>query len=174
MGKEGRKKTRKCKKGGKWEGFGWRLHSQWVYWSRVCCFIARQAPLSMEFSRQEYWSAFPFPTPENLPDPGIKLTSLAPTALASGFLTTVTWEAPIGLTVCYNLNSVHPNKTRLTSKLILLTSIAKLLLKTNNYAEIWRHAIDEDRVPLRNLRNSWEVVRRASNENTTYHHRLRF
>ena len=141
--------------------------------SCVLSFIARQAPLSMEFSRQEYWSAFPFPTPVNLPDPGIKLTFLAPTALASGFLTTVTWEAPIGLTVCYNLNSVHPNKTRLTSKLILLTSIAKLLLKTNNYAEIWRHAIDEDRVPLRNLRNSWEVVRRASNENTTYHHRLR-
>ena len=31
-----------------------------------------QAPLSMGFSRQEYWSGLPFPPPEDLPDPGIK------------------------------------------------------------------------------------------------------
>ena len=34
--------------------------------------VARQAPLSMEFSRQEYWSGLPFPSPGDLPDPGIK------------------------------------------------------------------------------------------------------
>ena len=34
--------------------------------------VAHQAPLSMEFSRQEYWSVLTFPTPEDLPDPGIK------------------------------------------------------------------------------------------------------
>ena len=39
--------------------------------------IACQAPLSMEFSRQEYWSGLPFPTPGDLPDPGIKPRSLA-------------------------------------------------------------------------------------------------
>ena len=33
--------------------------------------VARQAPLSMEFSRQEYWSGLPFPTSEDLPNPGI-------------------------------------------------------------------------------------------------------
>ena len=33
--------------------------------------VAYQAP-SMEFSRQEYWSGLPFPSPENLPDPGIE------------------------------------------------------------------------------------------------------
>ena len=33
---------------------------------------ARQAPLSMEFSRQEYWSGLPFSSPEDLPDPGIE------------------------------------------------------------------------------------------------------
>ena len=33
---------------------------------------AHQAPLFMEFSRQEYWGGFPFPTPRNLPNPGIK------------------------------------------------------------------------------------------------------
>ena len=34
--------------------------------------VARQVPLSMEFSRQEYWSRLPFPSPGDCPDPGIK------------------------------------------------------------------------------------------------------
>ena len=34
--------------------------------------VAFQAPPSMEFSRQEYWSGLPFPSPGDLPDPGIK------------------------------------------------------------------------------------------------------
>ena len=34
--------------------------------------VARQAPLSVEFSRQEYWSESPFPSPGDLPDPGIR------------------------------------------------------------------------------------------------------
>ena len=38
---------------------------------------ARQAPLSMEFSRQEYWSGKPFPSPGDLPDPGIEPASPA-------------------------------------------------------------------------------------------------
>ena len=37
--------------------------------------VAHQAPLSMGFSRQEYWSGLPFPTPGDLPDPGIELRS---------------------------------------------------------------------------------------------------
>ena len=39
--------------------------------------IAHQAPLSMEFSRQEYWRGLPFPSPGDLPDPGIKPRSSA-------------------------------------------------------------------------------------------------
>ena len=39
--------------------------------------VAYQAPLSMGFSRQEYWSGLPFPSPGDLPDPGIKLKSPA-------------------------------------------------------------------------------------------------
>ena len=39
--------------------------------------VACQAPLSMEFSRQEYWSGLPFHSPGDLPDPGIKPRSLA-------------------------------------------------------------------------------------------------
>ena len=34
--------------------------------------VASQAPLSMGFFRQEYWSGLPFPSPEHLPDPGIE------------------------------------------------------------------------------------------------------
>ena len=37
--------------------------------------IARQAPLSMDFSRQENWSGLPCPSPEDLPNPGIELRS---------------------------------------------------------------------------------------------------
>ena len=39
--------------------------------------IARQAPLSMGFSRQEYWSGLPFPSPGDLPDSGLKPRSPA-------------------------------------------------------------------------------------------------
>ena len=47
--------------------------------------IAHQALLSMEFSRQEYWSGLPFPPAGDLPDPGIELAS---PALAGGFFPT--------------------------------------------------------------------------------------
>ena len=47
-----------------------------------------QAPLSMGFSRQEYWSGLPFPSPGDLPDPGIKPASLKSPTLAGGFFTT--------------------------------------------------------------------------------------
>ena len=39
--------------------------------------VAYQASLSMEFSRQEYWSVLPFPSPGDLPDPGIEPRSPA-------------------------------------------------------------------------------------------------
>ena len=47
--------------------------------------VAHQASLSMEFSRQEYWSQFPFPSLGNLPDSGIKPGSPLSPALAGGF-----------------------------------------------------------------------------------------
>ena len=50
--------------------------------------VVPQAPLSMEFSRQEYWSGLPYPTPRDLPDPGIKPTCPACPALADRFSTT--------------------------------------------------------------------------------------
>ena len=51
--------------------------------------IARQAPLSMEFSRQEYWRGLPFSTPGDLPSPGMEPMSLVSPLLADRFFTTV-------------------------------------------------------------------------------------
>ena len=57
--------------------------------------MARQAPLSMGFSRQEYWSGLPH-LPGNLPDLGIEPMSLISSAIAGGFfMTSTTWEAPV-------------------------------------------------------------------------------
>ena len=56
--------------------------------------VARQAPLSMGFSRQEYWSGLPRPPLRDLPDPGMEPVSLMSPALLFGFFTTrATWEA---------------------------------------------------------------------------------
>ena len=51
--------------------------------------VAHQAPLSMEFCRQENWSGFPFPTPRDLPYPGIEPGSFGSSALEGGFFTSV-------------------------------------------------------------------------------------
>ena len=63
--------------------------SLWSIWT-----VAHQAPLSMGFSRQEYWSGLPFPPPGDLPDPEIEPTSPASPALAWGFFTTETLGKP--------------------------------------------------------------------------------
>ena len=65
----------------------WLFETQWT--------ITCQAPLSMEFPRQECWSGLPFPSPGDLPNPGMEPTFLVAPVLVSGFLTTcATWEAP--------------------------------------------------------------------------------
>ena len=58
----------------KWSEVKWLSHVQLFAtpWT-----VAYYAPLSMGFSRQEYWSGLPFPSPEDLPDPGIKPRSSA-------------------------------------------------------------------------------------------------
>ena len=79
------------------------LRYQWSMSPKLLCCVrlfvipwtlACQAPLSMRFFRQEYWSGLPCPPPEDLPDPGIQPSSLTSLALAGGFFTTsATWEA---------------------------------------------------------------------------------
>ena len=58
-------------------------------WSVAC-----KAPLSMKFSRQEYWSGLPLPPPGDVPDPRIEPKSPAPLTLAGRFpAISATWEA---------------------------------------------------------------------------------
>ena len=65
-----------------------------------CGTVAHQLPLSTGLVWQEYWSRLPCPSPGNLPDPGIKPTSLMSSALAGRFFTTsTTWEALLSLEV---------------------------------------------------------------------------
>ena len=52
--------------------------------------VAHKAPRSMGFSRQKYWSGLPFPSPGELPNPGIESTSFMSPTLAGGFFTTST------------------------------------------------------------------------------------
>ena len=59
--------------------------------------VVHQASLSLEFSRQGYWSGLPFPPPGYLPDPGIEPVSLKSPALASRIFTAIaTLEAQAG------------------------------------------------------------------------------
>ena len=51
--------------------------------------VAHQTTLPVEFSRHDYRSGFPFPTPGHLPEPGIERASLVSAALSGGFFTTV-------------------------------------------------------------------------------------
>ena len=65
----------------------------WTLWT-----VAHQGPLSMGFSRQEYWSGLPCPPTGDLPDPGIELVSLMSPALVGGFFTTsAIWEGLLAI-----------------------------------------------------------------------------
>ena len=57
--------------------------------------VAHQAPLSIGFSRQEYWYGLPFPSPGDLPDPWIESVSLTFPELAGGFFTTKSPGKPL-------------------------------------------------------------------------------
>ena len=79
--------------------------------------VACQAPLSMEFSRQQYWNVLLFPPPGFLPDPGLELTSLVSPALADRFFTvTPPGNALICIVLLYEhvlYINVHKNTVRL-------------------------------------------------------------
>ena len=85
--------------------------------------VTHQAPLSMGFSGQEYWSRLPSPSPGDLPNPGIEPTSPASPALAGGFFTTSTtmdicirmtespWSSPEAITALFIGYTPIQNKT---------------------------------------------------------------
>ena len=69
--------------------------------------LALQAPLSMGFSRQEYWSGLPFPSPGDLSDLGTELESLRSPGMASGFFITSTTQNIICKRPLLNCCAVH-------------------------------------------------------------------
>ena len=69
--------------------------------------VLHQAPLSLGFSRQEYWSGLPFPTSGALPHPGIEPMSLVSPTLAGGFFTTV----PPGEAYTHTHTHTHTHST---------------------------------------------------------------
>ena len=76
------------------------------HWVLLCVTpwtVAHQTPLSMDFSRQDYWSGLPCPPPEGLPNPGIKPVFLmSPAVVGRSFTTSVTWS----LGLCLHLSSL--------------------------------------------------------------------
>ena len=73
------------------------VHAKQSRFSHVRLFATHwthQAPLSLGFSRQEYWSGLPCPPPRDIPNPGTEPTSLTSPALAGRFFTTSTTGKP--------------------------------------------------------------------------------
>ena len=74
-----------------------------------------RSPLSMGFSRQEYWSGLPWPPPGELPDPGMESASLQSPALSGGFFTThATWKA------LFQVEHITKKKKKLNSRCFMM------------------------------------------------------
>ena len=89
--------------------------------------IAHQAPLSMGFPRQEHWSRLPFPSPGDLPNPGIKPRS--PT-LAGRFLTTEPWGKPYERLYRNTYSWHYFQKALLIPLYLMVVSTQQLLLNS--------------------------------------------
>ena len=92
--------------------------------------VAHQAPLSMGFSRQEYWSGLPYLPPGDLPDPGIDLASLTSAALAGGFFTASA--------------IVHMNWLQIQGQVVSVTWKGETLSPTCATLDTWSHHLKLD------------------------------
>ena len=90
--------------------------------------VACQAPLSIGFSRQEYWSGLPCPPPGDLPNPGIEPVSLLFPELAGGFLPLVPPGKPIQSICSFKINSFYCKKLRPKEGATLIAQSIKKLL----------------------------------------------
>ena len=99
--------------------------------------LAHQAPLSMEFSRQAYWSGLPFPPPGDLPNLGTTPMSLESSALAGGFFTT---EPPGKHSALYTSFYIFSLSVFLEKLMNYSRKIHSYQISSSvqlNYAEIW-------------------------------------
>ena len=105
---------------------GLKLYACYVAWvmsdSVIPWTVANQAPLSMGFSKQEYWSGLPFPPPGDLPDPGIKFTSPTAPGLQADSLLLSHWKSP---------EIKHTWVQMLTRSLITLNKLLEISLSLN-------------------------------------------
>ena len=84
------------------------------------CPAPTQAPLSMGFSRQDYWSELPCPSPGDLPDTGIEPISLVSPCTGKFFTTSTTWRAQCFLVKLYLWASVEDIKAHICEILFKL------------------------------------------------------
>ena len=110
--------------------------------SSVCLFetlwtVAHQAPLSMGFSRQEYWNVLPCPPPGDFPDPRIKPRSHMSPALAGRFFTTsgsAVYISRCHISIFYNVINIFNNSNlwkgcQMASWMIKVSYFLSLLLR---------------------------------------------
>ena len=90
-------------------------------WTRAC-----QAPLSMEFFWQQYWSGLPFSTPRDLPDPGTEPGSLVPPAWQEDSFLLSHWGSP-------NLQSARQQSYSLLFLAYVNKFLKSQIFKENNY-----------------------------------------
>ena len=103
--------------------------------------VARQAPLSMEFSRLLYWSGLPFPPPEYLPDPGIKPGS--PALQADFLMVWTTGEAhirKIANSISVSLKKITSFAWTLQTFVLSCMSVSQRILFS---CAIWSLVMDE-------------------------------
>ena len=125
--------------------------------------VASQAPLSMGFSQQDYWSELPFPLPGNLPDPGIKPVS---PALQMDSLLLSHWGSPFK----YYLNSFHMKRTY--SPIIGHQLMLKVVCEENpgtHYLEVRGSSLSQILLPLVGGKGTpwacWDQTRRLAIRN---------
>ena len=101
--------------------------------------MAHQTPLSMGFSRQEYWRGLPFPSPGDLPNPGMGPRSPASPALAGGFFTT----APPGNPSCFRLVVISISSVHSLSRVQFFVTPCQVSLSiTNSWSSLKLTSID--------------------------------
>ena len=107
--------------------------------------VAHQAPLSMGFSRQEYWSGWPCPPLGDLPDPGTEPTSLTSPALQACSLPLAPLGKPKWISNCKRIN--NSSHQLLYTECLCPTKIPMWMLKPNPHCDdIWRWGL-------------WDIIR---------------
>ena len=110
--------------------FGINKAMNWKYWLLSCIWlfanpwtVAHQAPLSMEFSWEEYWNGLPFPSPGNLPNPG---TEPGSPALQADSLSSETPGSPNWIELNWMCPQIHFNSFKFPAWLYMVVSCLRI------------------------------------------------